>query len=283
MRRLRSTLTRLRSILGSVYRSVLRPIGRIARDLFGLVPALIAGAGVFLVVAGLFYYLQPVAAESAATPTAPPESIAPYTLPPLSSLAPSARTSVAAAVATRITVPALGIDLPVIASPPHEEFPLCNAAEYIVFDKPLGYPGLPQVTYLYAHARGLPRFPVNMFLPLLTQSTINNGGAMIGMWVEVYTDDNKDHVYQISKVIPHVPDSPTAFDLPLAVTTDQLWLQTSEGNGTTNTFKMQVVAVPIGVVAASPAAAHPTGRGNVCPGKSTPICKTALGVGCRRA
>jgi hypothetical protein len=278
MRRLRSTLTRLRSILRSVYRSVLRPIGRMARDLFGLVPALIAGAGVFLVVAGLFYYLQPAAAESLATPTPPPASLAPYTLPPMSSTGPSAGSSVAAAAATRVTVPALGIDLPVIASPAHEEFPLCNVGEYQIIDKPLGFPGLPQATYIYAHAR-----TGGMFLPLLTQSQINNGAGMIGMWVEVYTADNKDHVYQISKVIRHVPDSPTAFDLALAATTDQLWLQTSEGDGVKVTTKMQVVAVPIGVVAASPAAAHPAGRGNVCPGKHTPICTTANGIGCRRA
>ena len=270
-------MRRLRSILRRIYRSVLRPIGRMARDLFGLIPALIAGAGVFLVVAGLFYYLQPAAAESLATPTPPPASLVPYTLPPKSSTAPSAGTSVAAAVATRVTVPALGIDLPVIASPVHEEFPLCNVGEYQIIDKPLGYPGLPQATYIYAHAR------VGMFLPLLTQSQTNNGAGMIGMWVEVYTADNKDHVYQISQVIRHVPDSPTAFDLALAATADQLWLQTSEGDGVKITTKMQVVAVPIGVVAASPAAAHPAGRGNVCPGRHTPICTTANGVGCRRA
>jgi hypothetical protein len=165
------------------------------------------------------------------------------------------------------------VDLSVIASPPHEEFPLCNVAEYMIIDKALGYPGLPQATYLFAHAR------VGMFLPLLTQSRINNGAGMVGMWVEVYTDDNQRHVYQISKVIRDVPDTFSAFDAPLAAKTDQLWLQTSEGPiGFPG--KLQVVADPIGVLPASPADAHPGGRGAVCP--KAPKCTTALGTGCTR-
>jgi hypothetical protein len=43
---------------------------------------------------------------------------------------------------------------------------------------------------------------------------------------------------------------------------------------------MQVVADPVGVLAASPADAHPTGHGNVCP--DAPKCKTANGGGCKR-
>ena len=274
MLRLHSILTRLRSTLRGIYRSVLRPIGRLAGDLLGLVPALLAGAGVFLVVAGLFYYLQPVSANSLAPPTAPPQSLAPYTLPPLASTEPSAGTSVAAAIVTRVVVPALGIDLPVVTSPLHEEFPLCNSAEYMVIDRPYAYPGLPQATYIFAHAR-----PGGMFLPLLTQSRINNGAAMIGMWVEVYTADNKRHIYQIAQVVRHVPDNASAFDGALAANTDQLWLQTSEGS-VLNPLKMQVVAEPIGVLGATAAAAHPTGKGNVCP--DAPKCKTSNGGGCRR-
>ena len=268
-------MRRLRSFLRFTYGRILRPIGRATGDLIGLVPALLAGAGVFLVVAGLFYYLQPAAADSAdAAPTLPAQSAAPYTLPPLASLSPSAGTSVSAAIATRVTIPALGIDLPVVAPPANEEFPLCNAAEYAIIDKPMAFPGLPQATYIYAHAR-----TGGMFLPLLNEAKVNNGAAMIGMWVEVYTDDNQDHVYQISKVVRHVPDASSAFDAAIAATTDQLWLQTSEGT-IHDPLKMQVVADPVGVLAASPADAHPTGRGNVCP--DAPKCKTANGVGCKR-
>jgi hypothetical protein len=102
---------------------------------------------------------------------------------------------------------------------------------------------------------------------------------MVGMWVEVYTADNQDHVYQISEVIRHVPADSTAFDRPLAAKTDQLWLQTSEGPLKSST-KLQVVAEPIGVLAASPADAHPTGKGDVCP--DAPPCKTSTDTGCRR-
>jgi Sortase domain len=268
-------MRRLRSLLQFIYASLVRPIGRAVGALLGLVPALLAGAGVFLVVAGLFYYLQPASADLAdATPTPSIQSAAPYSLPPLASLSPSAGTSVSAAIATRVTIPALSIDLPVVAPPPNEEFPLCNAAEYAVLDKPMAFPGLPQATYIYAHAR-----TAGMFLPLLTQARINNGASMIGMWVEVYTADNQRHVYQITQVIRHVPDSSSAFDGAIAATTDQLWLQTSEGT-IHDPYKMQVVADPVGVLAASPADAHPTGRGNVCP--DAPKCKAANGGGCKR-
>lgn len=254
--------------------SFIRPPTRLFGDLLSLVPALLTGAGVFLIVAGLFYYLQPVAAGSYSTASAgPSEPIAVYSLPPLESSGPSGGSApVQAAIATRVVVLALKIDLPVVASPAHEQFPLCNAAEYLSLDKLLGYPGQPQAIYLYAHARK------SMFLPLLTASKVNNGAAMIGMWVEVYTDDNQRHVYQVTRVLRHVAGS-AALDEAANATTDQLWLQTSEGPvGDPN--KLQVVAEPIGVLAASAADAHPAGKGNVCP--DAPICTTSDGGGCRR-
>jgi hypothetical protein len=266
-------MRRLRSLPRNLHRWLIRPLGLGLRRLVGLVPALLAGGGVFLVVAGLFYYLQPTAAAPvpSATP-GPSESVALYSLPPLTSTAPSGSTSPVAALATRVVVPALGIDLPVVTSPHNEQFPLCNAAEYLVLDKPLGYPGLPQATYLYAHAR------TNMFLPLLTQSMTNNGAAMIGMWVEVYTDNDRRHIYEIIKVMRHVSGS-AALAAPAADTTDQLWLQTSEGPYESST-KLQVVAEPIGVLGATAADSHPTGKGNVCP--DAPICNTSTSSGCRR-
>jgi hypothetical protein len=264
-------MQRLRLLLGSLRRAVIRPIGRVARELLGLVPALLAGAGVFLVVAGLFYYLQPAEAQTAATPAPPSQSVAAFSLPPRASIAPSGSGTAVTAIATRVRVQALGIDLPVVAGPPNEEFPLCNAAEYLTLDKPLAYPGLPQATYLYAHAR------TNMFLPILTTSQTNDGASMIGMWVEVYTDDNQDHVYQISRVIRHVSGA-AALDEASGAKTDQLWLQTSEGK-LGNPLKVQVVAEPVGVLAASPADAHPTATGSVC--ADAPKCTTSNGGGCK--
>jgi hypothetical protein len=269
-------MRRLRSLLNAVYRSIGKPVGRLTGDLLGLVPALLAGAGVFLVVAGLFNYLQPAAADAVPSPTATAVvatgSSDLYSLPPPPSLAPSGSAALHASIATRVVVPALGIDLPIVASPPNEQFPLCNAAEYLTLDRAFAYPGLPQATYLYAHAR------TGMFLPFLTNSRINNGAAMIGMWVEVYTDDNQRHVYEISQVIRGVPDTASSLDRPLGAKTDELWMQTSEGPLESST-KMQVLAMPIGEVAATQADAHPTGKGNVCP--DAPRCKTNVSSGCR--
>jgi sortase (surface protein transpeptidase) len=246
-----------------------RPAG--ARRLFNFGAALLVGTGVFLVSAGLFYYTF---AAPDATPTPIPavdvallRTPAPHSPSPLSTSTPSGSKShvqtpspsptPAPAVATRIVIPALGIDLPVVAPRVNETLPLCNAAEYLVIGGPLAYPGLPQATYLYAHARA------GMFGPLLTQSQKNNGAAMIGMQVEVYTADNQNHVYQITKVIRHIMGS-ASLSAAADATTDQLWLQTSEGPYDSSP-KMQVVAAPVGVMAASYADSHPTRQGSVCP------------------
>jgi hypothetical protein len=258
-----------------------RPLRGSLGDLAGSMPALLVGAGVFLVVAGLFNYFSP-AGQPGASPTSEVASGSPSLLSfpssatPSGSVNPSPDTSgvVTRAVATRVVIPVLLIDLPIVASPLNEKFPLCDAAEYWSQDKVVyGYPGAPQAVYLYAHAR------VHMFWQLLAKSKVNDGAALVGEYVEVYTDDNQNHIYKITKVIPHVPNSPRAFDEPLAATTDQLWLQTSEGYANSS-LKLQVVAMPIGVVAASQADAHPAGRGNVCP--DAPLCRAAGQGGCRR-
>ena len=273
------------SFLRGLVRVLLRPIALLIVEILGLVPALLAGAGVFLIVAGLFTYLQPANASSPSPApseiAAATDSEAPYTIPPYvtptpapsgATPAPTASLPTVMAAATRIRIPALGIDMPIIASPAHEEFPLCNTAEYMDLGSPLGFPGAPQATYLYAHAR------TGMFLPLLNNSKVKNGAAMIGMWVEVFTDDNERHVYEITEVIRHVPDTSSSLDRPASATTDQLWLQTSEGpfaNGT----KLQVVAQPVAVVAATPDEAHPKSHGSVCP--DAPVCKVRGDSGCR--
>jgi sortase (surface protein transpeptidase) len=269
-------MQRLGSLLRALYRYAIAPVLGFGGEVLVRVPAVLVGAGVFLIVAGLFTFMQPAqAATDTPTPTATAfVSIAPYSIPPVASASavPSGSGEPAAAVATRIQVPALGIDLPIIASPPNEEFPLCNTAEYLVLGTPLAYPGSPQATYLYAHAR------TNMFLPLLTASKINNGEAMVGMWVEIYTDNNERHVYEISEVLRHVPEDSSSLLRPATVKTDELWLQTSEGPYT-NSPKLQVVADPVGVLPATEADAHPTSHGTVCP--DAPVCKKAGDSGCR--
>jgi hypothetical protein len=284
-RRLRPLARPLRPV-GRAARAVLRTLRRPARALFallaglaGMVPALIAGAGVFLVVAGLFNYFQPsIPIGPSPSEVVPSGSAGLYTMEPLqsgSSGTPGPSGSPTWAAATRVTIPALGIDDPIIPQPAHEVYPLCDTAEYLVLDKAYGFPGAPQATYLFAHAR------VGMFWNLLVQSTINNGQAMIGMWVEVYTDDNQRHIYEITQVIRHVPPNAAFADKALTATTDQLWLQTSEGHLNSST-KLQVVAMPIGVIAASYEDAHPPNTAKICPDRDLPYCTAPDQSGCRR-
>jgi hypothetical protein len=265
---------------------IVRPMLHLVREVVGLGPALLAGAGVFLVVAGLFNYFTPEAQGSSSPTAVAVATPAPYTLPPVAS--PSATGTAGAggsgspeptptgvwAIATRIAIPALSIDMPIQASPAKEQFPLCDTAEYLALDKVYAYPGAPQAVYLYAHARA------HMFWQLLVQSKINKGAGMIGMWVEVYTDDNQRHIYEITQVIPHVPPNTSFADKALAARTDQLWMQTSEGHADSST-KLQVVAMPIGVVAATAAASHPKLTGKVCP--DAPLCTAPGQGGCRKA
>ena len=64
-----------------------------------------------------------------------------------------------------------------------------------------------------------------MFLPLLDASKIQNGKKMIGMVVEVWTSDDQRFLYEITEVRRHQHD----LDDAARPTTEQLWLQTSEG------------------------------------------------------
>lgn len=233
-----------------------------------LVPALMTGAGVALLAAGLLTYQDPaqaVAVTPPATPspgvTEPPPSLLP--LPPLGP-EPSAPPSptppsdpAATRVATRVVVPALRIDLPVVRPPGDpNHFPFCNVAEFL---PQLSQPGFPGVTYLYAHARE------GMFLPLLLQSRIDNGSAMLGMLVQVYTSDNLLYLYEITRVLRHQASLDFAFE----VTEEQLMLQTSEGPraglaGYTGLVTI-VVARPLSTGPADPEAASPVARPIACP------------------
>jgi len=151
-------------------------------------------------------------------------------------------------VATRIAIPGLSIDLPVIRPP--SGYPLCNVAMYI---RELSQPREAGVTLIYAHAR------TGMFLPLLTRSKVDNGASLLGMKVSVWTSNDLLSTYQISQVRRHV----TSLDGVLSITPEQLWLQTSEGpRGTAG--KLIVIARRIGSVASEHAEAHPTPRPVVC-------------------
>jgi len=220
-----------------------------------LIPATVTAAGVSLVVAGLLTYQAPAVAIA---PTEPPVAAAlPTPLPtvlPFPSLGPGGEASPSPAadrVATRVVVPALRIDLPVVRPPDDpKHFPYCDVAEFL---PQLGQPGFGDTTYLYAHAR------TGMFLPILEESKRNNGQRMIGMLVQVYTSDDQLFLYEITRVLRHQ----TTLDAAFAADGERLMLQTSEGpRGTIE--KTMLIARPLGSSPADPDAAHPVAHPVAC-------------------
>jgi hypothetical protein len=158
--------------------------------------------------------------------------------------------------ATRIVIPSLGIDLPVVPSdlvvPGNVGFyPLCDVAMYMV-----GFvrPGQPGTTYIYGHAQD------GMFAPLLHASKYNDGASMLGALVEVYTSDNTVHMYEITVVKRHATDL-SITRVPPGV--HQLVIQTSEG-WSGHIQKLQVAARPLTVLPASPGEANPVPHPRVC-------------------
>jgi hypothetical protein len=138
----------------------------------------------------------------AADPTVRPTPSPLITLPPLGTPRPTAEPTPepidfgpsATRRATRVRVAALNVDLPVIKPRGSNTYPLCDVAMYI---QELGQPGHGRVTYLYAHAR------TGMFLPILDASKVQNGKKMLGMIVEVWTNDDLRWLYEIYEVRRH--------------------------------------------------------------------------------
>lgn len=233
-----------------------------------LIPAAITAAGVALVVAGLLAWTDPslVGASSAASPSPDPSPSAGAptarpTLRPIPSIGPAGTgspepsPSLSNAVATRVVVPALGIDLPVIRAPDNETFPYCDVAEYL---PALGQPGQGSPVFIYAHARD------GMFLPLLESSLVQDGAAMKGMLVQVYTSDSMEFLYEIDAVYRRE----SSLDVVFESDGEHLFLQTSEGPPAGYpgyTGKVLIVeAKPIGASPADPAEANPEPKPVVC-------------------
>jgi len=226
-----------------------------------LLPAILTAVGVSLIAGGLLTYTGAVEPTPSAEPSeivvaaTPSPTLALPTIPPPGTAAPTPTQPIVPAdrVATRVVVPALDIDLPIVKGPPDKVY--CNVAMYTEATG-LVQPGMPGSTYIYGHAR------TGMFLPLLDQSKKNNGRGMIDMLVDVYTSDNQKLTYTITEVRRHVPKS-SGFEDPLSRTEDTLWLQTSEGPKGTPTV-LQVIAMPFASGPADPAAANPRARPVVC-------------------
>jgi hypothetical protein len=225
-----------------------------------IIPALLTAIGVALLAGGLLSYTNPVAADPLPTDTPLPSvaAVVPtpsplITLPPLGSGAPPSASAKIPAdrVATRVRIAALGIDLPIVKPPKDPTaYPYCNVAMYL---QVLGQPGEGHATYIYAHAR------TGMFLPLLTSSLVQNGKKMLGMVVEVWTNDDQRFLYEITDVRRHTTDLNDAINAK----GEELWLQTSEGpHGWIP--KLQVRALPLSQEDADPADANPTPHPVAC-------------------
>ena len=231
-----------------------------------VLPALLTALGVVLIVAGLLSYADPTTAGTVLeeSPTAVEQTADPGASASADLQSPSAEPSDAPSVtpkpsgssgpahATRVVIPALKIDLPVVAGP--NGYPFCNVAMYIDnLGKPLrdlGQPGRGIATYLFAHARD------GMFGPIYENAIAKHQpGKMLGMIVQLYTSDNKLYLFEIKKVLLHQ----LSLDAAFAADTEQLWLQTSEGpKGTPG--KTQLKAQLLSVGDADPKDAHPKAK-----------------------
>jgi hypothetical protein len=239
-------------------------LGRSFRE--RLLPAVLTATGVTLLSAGLLSYTSTAAAgpfgsaepSESAIATDPAPTLAFPTFPP-----PGASPSLTAdpsvtpnpnRVATRVVIQALKIDLPVIKPRGDEStYPLCNVAMYI---QELHQPGSGKATYIYAHARD------GMFGPIYERAIQKKSGgpkSMIGMLVQVYTNDDLLFEYEITEVRLHQLNLNAAVN----ASSEQLWLQTSEGpHGTPG--KTQLVAQPLIVFQADHATANPKPHPVVC-------------------
>ena len=244
-----------------------------------LLPAFVMAAGVTLLTAGLLSYApsafgdwrtpEPNAggdplfgvgpsAEPGAAPTGPATHAPSATPIDIGSPAPGTPTPEPAnrVFATRIRVPSLGIDLPVVSGDlavtgNEDGYPLCDVAMFL---PEFVQPGEPGTTYIYAHAQR------GMFLPLLRASEQNDGAALLGGLIEVYTSADEMHLYEIVRVKRHATDLSLAID---AADAEQLVLQTSEGpSGTVP--KLQVAARPVSIIRATTAEAQPSPQPRVC-------------------
>jgi hypothetical protein len=139
----------------------------------------------------------------------------------------------------RITLPGLGIDLPVVSSERNvpgnvRGYPLCDVAQYWTrYD----LPGAPGTAWIYAHAQP------GMFLPMLLRAEATSGNGLMGELVTLQLRDGRLLRYRITEV------KQRAYNQAIALGTrpgqQRLVLQTSEGPPGTPT-RLQVAARLVG-------------------------------------
>jgi hypothetical protein len=209
-------------------------------------PVLLVIAGAVLLGLGVMQTPQLVITQDPVTIAAPPSTARATAVAARPSPAGSSA-GLRTRVATRIVIRDMGIDLPVIAQPGGSgSYPACGVAMYL---QALSSPGYAGATYIYAHARE------GMFLPLLEASKVDNGKAMLGMTIRVYTSDSQLFTYRVDAIHRHVSTMAPA----LAARDEELWLQTSEGPAGT-VGKLELVAEPTSRTPVSAAQARPRPR-----------------------
>ena len=257
-----------------------------------LLPALLTALGVVLITGGLLSYADPNTVgplgSAGASPTdqaivnpsdepsegptdsldpgeSPGDSLDPNASPPASLVpdptdTPDPTKKPGRAVASRVVVPALNIDLPVVKG--NDGYPLCNVAMYLhtansAAKDAFGQPGEGRATYLYAHARD------GMFGPIYETAMVqHNPKRFLGMIVQVYTTDSKLYLYEITEYRLHAVGNAALQDA-INATTEQVWLQTSEGpKGTPG--KTQLIGKFVSVSPAAYADANPKPHPIVC-------------------
>jgi len=217
-----------------------------------LLPALLTALGVVLITAGLLSYTSPTTAgtaviespeiiEATGEPTEEPSFYIEPSWPPSPSPSGSLEPGPSASgptpaptkkptgreFATRVEVPALSIDLPVMKG--NDGYPYCDVAMYLTSNRrssepaeadAFGQPGEGRVTYLFSHARD------GMFGPIYELAIRKKTpDKMLGMIVKVYTNYNRLYLYEVRQVRLHI----TSLDAALARNREEVWLQTSEG------------------------------------------------------
>jgi hypothetical protein len=227
------------------------------RDVVGrLLVVLLVAAGAMVVTSGLLAAVSPVvgyvppSGQVAPEPTATPAG----SLDPAATPGPSPEATPSVAAASRVVVPALRIDLPVVSQtygPGHGAYPLCDVAQYLNEFK---QPSQEGTTYLYGHARD------GMFGPLLTEWQRDHGKKMMGNLVLVYTADDKRYLYGI-----FVAEIATNFSLARSVPAGESWVLLQTSTASNPAFpKLMVAARLIEVSEASHAEANPTPHARDC-------------------
>jgi hypothetical protein len=140
-----------------------------------------------------------------------------------------------AAAPVRVTIPSLGIDLPVVSSERNVSgnvrgYPLCDVAQYWTrYD----LPGAPGTAWVYAHAQP------GMFLPMLLRAEATNGDGLLGTQVLLQLRDGRLLRYRIDEVRQRATNQSIAQGT--RPREHRLILQTSEGPPGTPT-RLQVAA-----------------------------------------